>query len=105
MYYKVVWMKKPEELKPEVEIKLTTVGDNAGFALPKWFVQQWGLKKKLKYKVRILEENSPVVQMAKLFSPKSENWLIDENNSNVFFEVMKGNLDCTKLSTKPNILA
>jgi antitoxin component of MazEF toxin-antitoxin module len=46
-------MKKPEEIKPTFTGKITTLGNSKGIAIPKWFIEQWGLEKGKEYKVEI----------------------------------------------------
>lgn len=53
-------MKRPEEIKPECEAKLTTMGDANGFIIPKWFVSQWQMQKGKRYKISVVEELSPI---------------------------------------------
>lgn len=49
-------MKKPTDLKPVVNARISTIGNNKAIVLPKWFSEQWDIANKRKYKIHIIKE-------------------------------------------------
>ena len=71
-------MKKPEEIKPEIEAKLTTVGSSSsGFIMPPWFIRQWGLEKGKKYIFQIKSE----AHMGPMFRPTIPNSIFQTSSN------------------------